>query len=79
MGWICERMPPPCSLLRGRPSADKHKVVQGIFWILDKGAKWEERSRLLLTLCAKRTVANAGYAVRLNVSSVSLLGSLVTT
>ena len=29
----------------GRPPADKRKVIQGIFWILDNGAKWKDLPR----------------------------------
>jgi transposase len=43
LDWICERLPdPPRSPLGGRPSADKRRVVAGIFWILDNGAKWKD-------------------------------------
>ena len=43
LDWICEQIP---NALRspkgGRPPADKRKMVQGIFWILDNGAKWKD-------------------------------------
>lgn len=43
LDWICDRIPdPPRSPLGGRPPADKRKVVAGIFWILDNGAKWKD-------------------------------------
>lgn len=43
LDWICERIPDPSrSPLGGRPSADKRRVVAGIFWILDNGAKWKD-------------------------------------
>jgi transposase len=42
LDWICERLPdPPRSPLGGRRCADKRRVVAGIFWILDNGAKWK--------------------------------------
>jgi transposase len=43
LSWLCERIPdPPRSALGGRPPADKRKVLQGIFWMLDNGAKWKD-------------------------------------
>lgn len=43
LDWICERIPEPSrSPLGGRPPADKRRVVAGIFWILDNGAKWKD-------------------------------------
>lgn len=43
LDWICDRISdPPRSPLGGRPPADKRKVVAGIFWILDNGAKWKD-------------------------------------
>ncbi|MGI6461110.1 MAG: IS5 family transposase [Candidatus Hydrogenedentales bacterium] len=43
LDWLAERIPdPPRSPFGGRPSADKRKVIQGIFWILDNGAKWKD-------------------------------------
>ncbi len=46
LDWICDRIPnPPRSPLGGRPPAEKHQVVQGIFWILDNGAKWKDLPR----------------------------------
>lgn len=43
LDWLMERIPdPPRSPLGGRPAADKQKVVQGIFWMLDNGAKWKD-------------------------------------
>ena len=46
LDWICDRIPdPPRSPLGGRPPADKRKVVVGIFWILDSGAKWKNLPR----------------------------------
>ncbi len=43
LDWICEQIPEaPRSPKGGRPPADKRKMVQGIFWILDNGAKWKD-------------------------------------
>lgn len=43
LDWVCERIPDPeRSPLGGRPHADKRKVVAGIFWVLDNGAKWKD-------------------------------------
>jgi transposase len=43
LDWLVERIPdPPRSPKGGRPPADKRKVIQGIFWILDNGAKWKD-------------------------------------
>lgn len=43
LDWVCERIPDSTrSPLGGRPPADKRKVVAGIFWILDNGAKWKD-------------------------------------
>lgn len=46
LDWICERIPDaPRDPRGGRPPADKRKVIQGIFWILDNGAKWKDLPR----------------------------------
>ena len=46
LDWLLERIPdPPKSPKGGRPPAEKRKVVQGIFWILDNGAKWKDLPR----------------------------------
>lgn len=46
LDWLLERIPdPPKSPKGGRPPADKRKVVQGIFWMLDNGAKWKDLPR----------------------------------
>ena len=43
LDWICRQIPDePRSPKGGRPRADKRKMVQGIFWILDNGAKWKD-------------------------------------
>ena len=46
LDWLLERIPDsPKSPKGGRPAADKRKVVQGIFWMLDNGAKWKDLPR----------------------------------
>jgi transposase len=46
LDWVCDRIPDEkVSPLGGRPRADKRKVVEGIFWILDNGAKWKDLPR----------------------------------
>jgi transposase len=43
LDWLIERIPDsPRSPLGGRPPADKRKIVRGIFWMLDNGAKWKD-------------------------------------
>src|SRR5262245_41320809 len=43
---VCARIPhPPRSPLDGRPVVDKRKVVSGMFWLLDNGAKWKDLPR----------------------------------
>ena len=43
LDWICQQIPDaPKNPLGGRPSIDKRKVVAGIFWMLDNGAKWKD-------------------------------------
>jgi len=43
LDWLCERIPDPVRNPKGgRPSADKRQVLQGIFWVLDNGAKWKD-------------------------------------
>jgi transposase len=43
INWLVERIPDHvASPLGGRPPADKRLIVQGIFWILDNGAKWKD-------------------------------------
>jgi transposase len=46
LNWLCERVPDPRrSPLGGRPATDKRKVIRGIFWMLDNGAKWKDLPR----------------------------------
>ena len=46
LDWLVERIPdPPKSPKGGRPPEGKRKVVQGIFWMLDNGAKWKDLPR----------------------------------
>ncbi len=46
LNWLLERIPDsPKSPLGGRPTANKRKVVRGIFWMLDNGAKWKDLPR----------------------------------
>jgi transposase len=46
LNWLLERIPDsPKSPKGGRPPADKRKVVRGIFWMLDNGAKWKDLPR----------------------------------
>ena len=46
LDWLAERIPDATkSPLGGRPPADKKKVLRGIFWILDNGAKWKDLPR----------------------------------
>jgi len=46
LDWLLERIPdPPKSPKGGRPPEEKRKVVQGIFWMLDNGAKWKDLPR----------------------------------
>ena len=46
LDWLSERIPDASkSPLGGRPPADKRKVIRGIFWILDNGAKWKDLPR----------------------------------
>jgi len=41
--WLCERVADPKrSSFGGRPAADKRTIVQGIFWMLDNGARWKD-------------------------------------
>jgi transposase len=41
--WLIARIPdPPRSPLGGRPQVDKRRVLRGIFWMLDNGAKWKD-------------------------------------
>ena len=43
LDWLVERIPdPPRHPLGGRPAADKRQVIQGVFWMLDNGAKWKD-------------------------------------
>ena len=41
--WLIARIPdPPRNPLGGQPPVDKRKVLRGIFWMLDNGAKWKD-------------------------------------
>lgn len=43
LDWLCQQVPTTASRpLGGRPCADKRRVLAGIFWILDNGAKWKD-------------------------------------
>ena len=54
LDWLLERIPDPAKNPKGgRPPEEKRKVVQGIFWMLDNGAKWKDLPR---RLGAKSTV-----------------------
>jgi transposase len=42
LDWLCQMIEDhPVSPKGGRPCADKRRVLRGIFWILDNGAKWK--------------------------------------
>jgi len=46
LNWLAERIPEtPKNPLGGRPPEDKRKVIRGIFWMLDNGAKWKDLPR----------------------------------
>ncbi len=46
LDWLAERIPDHAvSPKGGRPTADKRKVMRGIFWMLDNGAKWKDLPR----------------------------------
>jgi len=43
LDWLCKHIPDaPVSPKGGRPAADKRRVIRGIFWVLDNGAKWKD-------------------------------------
>ena len=43
LNWLCDMIDDhPVSPKGGRPCADKRLVLQGIFWVLDNGAKWKD-------------------------------------
>jgi len=44
--WLLERIPEPLvSPKGGRPPLEKARVLGGIFWMLDNGAKWKDLPR----------------------------------
>jgi len=46
LDWLAEHIPDhPRSPKGGRPAAEKRRVLRGIFWILDNGAKWKALPR----------------------------------
>jgi transposase len=43
LDWLCANIPDAeVSPKGGRPAAAKRQVMEGIFWILDNGAKWKD-------------------------------------
>src|SRR5882762_5454850 len=43
LDWLCGNIPDAeVSPKGGRPAAAKRQVMEGIFWILDNGAKWKD-------------------------------------
>jgi len=43
LDWLCNKLPDaPVSPKGGRPRVEKRRVIAGIFWILDNGAKWKD-------------------------------------
>jgi transposase len=43
LDWLVERIPDHApSPKGGRPPMNKRKAIQGVFWILDNGAKWKD-------------------------------------
>lgn len=43
LDWLESQVPDaPVSPKGGRPAIDKRKALEGIFWILDNGAKWKD-------------------------------------
>ena len=43
LDWLCQMIDDhPVSAKGGRPCAEKRRVLQGVFWILDHGAKWKD-------------------------------------
>lgn len=43
LDWLCQEIPDwKPSPKGGRPAAQKRQVIQGIFWVLDNGAKWKD-------------------------------------
>jgi transposase len=46
LNWLMDRIPDTArNPLGGRPAANKRKVLRGIFWMLDNGAKWKDLPR----------------------------------
>jgi transposase len=46
LDWLADRVPDaPVSPKGGRPAMSKRDALQGIFWILDNGAKWKDLPR----------------------------------
>lgn len=46
LDWLCDNVPDvEVSPKGGRPAAEKRRVIEGIFWILDNGAKWKDLPR----------------------------------
>ena len=46
LNWLCEEIPDAeRSPKGGRPPAKKRQVIEGIFWVLDNGAKWKDLPR----------------------------------
>lgn len=46
LDWLVERIPDHTpSPKGGRPPVGKRKAIQGVFWILDNGARWKDLLR----------------------------------
>ncbi len=46
LDWLVDRVPDaPVSPKGGRPPTDKRAAIEGVFWMLDNGAKWKDLPR----------------------------------
>jgi transposase len=75
---LCEMLPDHArSPKGGRPPTDKGKAIEGIFWILDNGAKWKDLPKVFGTKSAVHRAFQRWVQMGAFESLMAEVGSLV--